>query len=277
MTDSRDKTDWLGLSGKVAVVTGAVGGVGRVLVQSFLDAGCAVALLDRDQAQCDEVAAPLRDAGAPVLGVGCDISDEASVAAAAGRIAAELGAADILVNNAAIVQPKPLLELSLADWNKLIAVNLSGFFLCSKSFGEQMKAKGGGAMVHVASLAAFMPQAYSGAYSMTKAGVRMLSQTLAVELGEYGIRSNVVAPAMMITPLSEAFYKDPELKAKREGMVPLRRIGRPQDIADAAIWLASDRAGYVSGEEILIDGGLQRNLMTLIPRPGFDRASQEKS
>jgi NAD(P)-dependent dehydrogenase (short-subunit alcohol dehydrogenase family) len=126
-------------------------------------------------------------------------------------------------------------------------------------------------MVHVASIAGYMPQGYSGAYSVAKAGIRMLSQNLAIELGEFNIRSNVVSPAMIITPLSEAFYKDPDMKARRERMVPQRRIGAPQDIADAIVWFASDRASYVNGEELLVDGGLQRNLLTQIPRPGFEK------
>jgi len=264
-------SDWLGLRGKVVVVSGAAGGIGRVIVRSFVEVGAKVALLDRDEASCEAVAAPLRDSGASVASFACDIADEASVAAAAAGVAERLGAADVLVNNAAVLQAGSLAEIEIAQWNWLLSVNLTGFLICARSFGAQMKAKGAGAIVSVSSLAGHMPQGYSGAYSVAKAGVRMLSQNLAIELGEFGIRSNVVSPAMLITPMSEAFYKDPALKTKRIDMVPQRKIGRPEDIADAIVWLSSARSGYVSGEELLVDGGLQRNLMTLIPRPGFDR------
>lgn len=135
-----------------------------------------------------------------------------------------------------------------------------------------MLARRRGALVHVASIAASHPQGFSGAYSVSKAGVVMLSRQLAVEWGESGIRSNVVSPALVRTPMSEAFYRVPAIAERRAAMVPLKRVAAPADIAEVVLFLASPRSGYVNGEEILVDGGFARTLMDLVPRPGFDRA-----
>jgi NAD(P)-dependent dehydrogenase (short-subunit alcohol dehydrogenase family) len=155
----------------------------------------------------------------------------------------------------------------------MISINLTGYLLCARAFLPHMQELSDGAIVNVASIGGHLPQAYSGAYSVSKAGIRMLSQVLAVEFAEFGVRSNVVSPAMLVTPLSEGFYADPQMKARREAMVPSGRIGSPQDIADAAVFLSSARSTYINGEELLIDGALSVNLLAQIPRPGFDRAA----
>lgn len=178
----------------------------------------------------------------------------------------------MLVNNAGLLRPGPLATLSFAEWNALIATNLTGYFLCAQEFGRPMLARRRGALVHVASIAASHPQGFSGAYSVSKAGVVMLSRQLAVEWGESGIRSNVVSPALVRTPMSEAFYRVPAIAERRAAMVPLKRVAAPADIAEVVLFLASPRSGYVNGEEILVDGGFARTLMDLVPRPGFDRA-----
>ena len=126
-----------------------------------------------------------------------------------------------------------------------------------------------GALVHIASIAASNPQPRSGAYSPSKAAVAMLSRQLALEWGPAGIRSNTVSPGFIRTPMSESFYQAPGIKERREAMLPSRRIGTPQDIADAVLFLASPRASYVNGAELLVDGGLDQVVMELTPRPGF--------
>jgi glucose 1-dehydrogenase len=261
--------DWLGLAGRVAVVTGAAGGMGRAIAAGFTAAGAAVALLDRDAAGCESLAAELAGAGARTAAVGCDATDEASIVAAAEAVAARLGPADILVNNAGVLRPGPLASLGLAEWNTLLSVNLTGYLLCAQAFGRGMMERGSGALVHIASIAATNPQPRSGAYSPSKAAVAMLSRQLALEWGPSGVRSNVVSPGFIRTPMSESFYQQPDVKERRERMLPSRRIGTPQDIADAVIFLASPRSSYVNGAEILVDGGLDQVMMELTPRPGF--------
>jgi NAD(P)-dependent dehydrogenase (short-subunit alcohol dehydrogenase family) len=261
-------TDWLGLGGSTAVITGGSGGIGRALLQGFLAAGARVVTLDRDADTAQATAAEADPDGQRAFGLGCDVADAASVAAAAAVVAERTGGCDILVNTAGILRAGPLDSVTLADWQAMLAVNLNGCLLTAQAFGAQMAAKGGGAIVHVSSIAASQPQPFSGAYSAGKAALSMLSRQLAGEWGSKGIRSNVVSPGLVETPLSAAFYKDPAVKAAREARVPLRRIGRPEDMADAAIFLASPRAAYITGQEIVVDGGLAQTLMATVPRPG---------
>jgi NAD(P)-dependent dehydrogenase (short-subunit alcohol dehydrogenase family) len=200
------------------------------------------------------------------MAVGCDVADEDSVRRAADRVLETLGPADVLINNAAVLDHGGVLDMDLAVWNRILAVNLTGQLLCARAFGALMTERGSGSIVSIASIGGHLPQPHGGAYSVSKAGARMLSQVIAVELGGQGIRSNVVSPGMVITPMSEHSYVDTAVKAKREQMVPSARIGSAHDIADAVLWLASPRASYVNGEEILVDGALQRSLLSLTPR-----------
>ena len=267
---------WLQLDNKVCVITGAAGGIGAEIAREFAKVGARVALLDRDEKGAQATAASIAETGAKAIAVGCDITDKASVDSAAETVERELGRCDVLVNNAAAIYADALMNIDLTKWNQLMAVNLGGFLLCSQAFGRQMIAGGGGSMVHVASISGRVPQPYSGPYSVSKAGVKMLSQLLAVELGEHGIRSNVVSPAMVRTPMSEVIYQNPEVLKKREQIVPARRISGPKDIAEVVVYLASPRSGYVSGQDVLVDGGLSTAWLTLIPRPGFEKQDSQQ-
>jgi len=266
----QDSSDWLGLSGRVCVVTGGGGGIGRATALSFASAGARVAAIDRDQRGLEATQAELRKLGAGHLVVSCDTTSAESVTTAAGTIEKSLGPCNVLVNTAAILRPGALDSLSLAEWNSVLAVNLTGYFLCAQSFGRQMCANRSGSLVHVSSIAGSNAQGQSGAYSVSKAGVIMLSRQLANEWGPHGIRSNVVSPGMVITPMSQAFYDTPGVTERRSAVVPMRRVGMPQDMADAILFLASDRASYVNGDEIMVDGGYANMLMNLVPRPGFE-------
>ena len=260
--------DWLDLGANRAVVTGAAGGIGRAIATSLVAAGADVALLDRDAEAVATFAAQINAGGGHAIALACDSSDPSSVAAAAAQTIAAFGTIDILVNNAGILRPGALADITLAEWNALMAVNLTGYLLTAQAFRPAMLAHGG-ALVHIASIAASNPQPRSGAYSASKAGVAMLSRQLALEWGPDGIRSNIVSPGFVRTPMSEAFYQAPGIKERREAMVPLRRIAGPQNIADAVLYLASPRAAYVNGGEILVDGGLDQVIMEMSPRPGF--------
>jgi NAD(P)-dependent dehydrogenase (short-subunit alcohol dehydrogenase family) len=258
-----------GLHGRVCVVTGAGGGIGSAVATALGRAGAMVALLDLEQAGCDRVAAALRREGITALPIACDVTDPASVAAADEKVR-PLGPCDVLVNNAGILRPGALATLTLGEWNATLAVNLTGYFLCAQAFARGMLERGRGSLVHVASIAGQHPQAFSGAYSVGKAGVAMLSRQLALEWGPSGIRSNVVSPGLVRTPMSEAFYNAPGVAERRAAIVPSRRVGAPADIAEVVVFLASDRAAYVTGQEITVDGGFGQVLMSTVPRPGFE-------
>ncbi|GMV45159.1 MAG: 2-hydroxycyclohexanecarboxyl-CoA dehydrogenase [Pseudomonadota bacterium] len=265
----RSGMGWLGFEDRLCVITGAAGGIGAEIASQLVEVGARVALLDRNEEALSKVAADLGGSASRVLVVHCDVTDPPSIEAAAARVHAAWGPAAVLVNNAASLYADALMDIKLESWNQLLAINLTGYLLCAQAFGRQMIAQRSGCMVHVASIAATVPQPYSGAYSVSKAGVKMLSQLLAVELGEHGVRSNVVSPAMIRTPMSEGIYEDSDVLRYREQIVPARRISTPADIAGAVLFLASERASYISGQEVLVDGGLAQAWLNLIPRPGF--------
>jgi len=265
----QNSSDWLGLSGRVCVVTGGGGGIGRAVALSLARAGARVAAIDLDERGLEATSAQLRELGGEHVVTRCDTSSADSVAAASATIEKSLGACNVLVNTAAVLRPGGLDTLSLAEWNGVLSVNLTGYFLCAQTFGRQMRQAGRGSLVHVSSIAGSHAQGQSGAYSVSKAGVIMLSRQLAGEWGPQGIRSNVVSPGMVITPMSQSFYDTPGVTERRTAVVPSRRIGMPQDIADAILFLASDRSSYVNGDEITVDGGYANMLMNLVPRPGF--------
>ncbi|MDB5850430.1 MAG: 2-deoxy-D-gluconate 3-dehydrogenase [Rhodoferax sp.] len=263
---------WLGLARKVGVVTGAASGIGAAVAKGLAEAGAAVALLDRDAEGCAQRAAELTALGHVAIGIACDTASEASVAEAAARVQSTLGDCYALVNNAGYLRAGTLDEVSLDEWNAVLAVNLTGYLLCARTFARPMRAAGQGSIVNVASISARFPQARSGAYSASKSGVLLLSRQMAVEWGPEGVRSNAICPGMIRTALSARFYEEPGFEQKRAAVTASRRVGEPQDIADVALFLASPRSAYVNGAEVMVDGGMSSMLMDMVPRPGFNQS-----
>ena len=263
--------DWMRMAGRVCVVTGAASGIGAAAAAGLAQLGARVALLDRDAAGAERCAAALREQGREVIAVPCDIASEASVQEAAGLVQAGLGDCYALVNNAGVLRPGALDQVSLDDWNQVLSVNLNGYLLCARAFSPPMRRNGSGSIVNVASISGLFPQTGSGAYSASKAGVLLLSRQMAVEWGPQGVRSNAICPGMIRTALSARFYEEPGFEARRAAVTASRRIGEPQDIADVAIFLASPRSAYVNGAELSVDGGMSSMLMDMVPRPGFNQ------
>ena len=262
-----DAGAWLGLAGRVCVVTGAGSGIGAETARQFAAAEALVAIFDIDGASATAVAAEIERSGGRAIGLQADVGQPESVAAAAAKVQAELGPCRILVNNAAARHKDALLDISLAAWNRVLGVNLTGALICTQAFAPQMIAAGcGGSLVHVSSIIGHHPQSNSGVYGVSKAGLAMLSNLLTVELGQHGIRSNVVSPGFTRTPANEAAYRDPETAASRQRMIPIGRVATPTDLAHVIVFLASDRAGYIDGQDIEVDGGLGKTLMNQVPR-----------
>jgi NAD(P)-dependent dehydrogenase (short-subunit alcohol dehydrogenase family) len=259
-------SDYLGLAGRVCVVTGGASGIGRAVALALGRESAVVALLDRDEAAGAAVAAEVRALGARADAIVCDVSDERSVAAAAARCAQTFGPCQVLINNAGILRGGTMAEMALADWNQVLQINLTGAFIVAQAFGRQMLAEGRGSVIHMASIAASFATLNAGAYSVAKAGIAALSRQLAMEWGPLGVRSNAVCPGMTLTPLTQAAYTSPGQTEARSKLIPAGRIGRPEEIAETVLFLASDRSSYTNGAELTVDGAFTRNLMALVPR-----------
>lgn len=238
------------------IVTGGAQGIGREIARELLAQGAAVVLLDLDQAVLDQTAAELRVDGATVHGLVCDVSDEASVAAAF-PAAIELlgGGLEILVNNAGIRRIGPLLEASVEDWQKTLDVDLTGPFLCTRAAAPHMIAGGDGRIVNVASVAGRLAFRNRVAYNVAKAGLIMLTQSVALELGTQGIRCNAVAPGVIETPLTAQYFTDPELAATIVEATPSGRWGQAGDLGGPVAFLCSDASQFVQGTTLYVDGG----------------------
>jgi glucose 1-dehydrogenase len=262
-------TGAFGLEGRVCVITGGGSGIGRATAFAMAAEGAKVAVLDKNLSGADETVDILKAAGAiGVIGLSCDTTDPVSVAASRDAISQQLGDADVLVNCAGTGRYVSLIDAELAEWNRILSVNLTGYFICSQAFGRAMLARGSGALVHVSSIGAEHANANMGAYSVSKAGATMLSRLLASEWGPQGVRSNAVHPGLVQTPMTQSNYSSAEVAKARAAIVPVGRIAQPEEIAETILFLASPRAAYVNGAQLLVDGGLSQRLLGLLPRAG---------
>jgi NAD(P)-dependent dehydrogenase (short-subunit alcohol dehydrogenase family) len=240
-------------AGKVALVTGAGRGIGLATARRFLADGWRVALLDIDG---DLLAAAMTGLAAPAatLALHCDVSDAPRVTAAVQRAAAHFGRLDALVNNAGIAVFGPLLQTTPEDWARVLAVNLTGPFLTVLAAAPIMAAAGGGAVVNITSISGLRASTLRVAYGTSKAGLAHLTKQQAVELGELGIRVNAVAPGPVDTAMAKAVHT-PEIRRDYHDHMPLNRYGLEEELADMVFYLCSDRASYVTGQVIAVDGG----------------------
>ncbi len=244
--------------GKVAIVTGAARGIGAATARRLAGEGAAVVLFDRDEAVGATAESLVAD-GLRAEAVVADATDAAAVEAAVTGVVERHGRLDVLVNNAGITRDDLLFRMSEEDWDAVIEVNLKSVFLCSRAAQGPMGKGGGGAIVSLSSRSALGNRGQAN-YSAAKAAIRGLTSTMAIELGPFGIRANAVAPGYIATEMTDATARriglDPaEHREKAAAATPLRRVGVPEDVASVVAFLASDDAGYVSGQTIEINGG----------------------
>ena len=244
-------------NGKVAVVTGAARGIGRTTAAKFLAEGWHVVLLDIDGETLAETAAGLGSAdsnAAAVMAITCDVAKPEQVNPAIEQAAARFGRIDALVNNAGTAVFKPLLQTGFAEWQRVLDVNLSGPFLCSQACAPVMIAGGGGSIVNITSISGLRASTLRVAYGTSKAGLMHLTKQQAAELGEVGIRVNGVSPGPVDTAMAKAVHS-PAIRADYHDAIPLNRYGLEEEIADAILFLCSDRASYITGQILAVDGG----------------------
>jgi meso-butanediol dehydrogenase/(S,S)-butanediol dehydrogenase/diacetyl reductase len=239
---------------KVAVITGAARGIGLSIARAFIDGGYRVALVDIDGAQLQAAAATGLGAADTVLAIECDVSIPAQADAAVRQVEARFGRIDSLVNNAGIAVFKPLLETTFEEWERVIAVNLSGPFLWTQLCAPVMLKSGGGSIVNIASISGLRASTLRVAYGTSKAGLMHLTKQQAVELGNIGIRVNAVAPGPVETAMAKQVHS-PAIRADYRDAIPLARYGAEKEIADAVFFLCSPAASYINGQTLAVDGG----------------------
>ncbi len=257
------------LKGQKALVTGASSGIGAGVAMSLAAAGAEVAVnYVSSAAGAEKVVAEIARAGGKAMAVYADVSQEADVQAMFDKVLGSFGTLDILVNNAGLQQDAPFTEMTLAQWNKVIGINLTGMFLCSRLAVKEFLRRGvreqvsrsAGKIICMSSVHEIIPWAGHANYAASKGGVKLFMQTLAQELAPQKIRVNSIGPGAIQTPINRAAWETKEALDSLLTLIPYGRIGIPEDIGKATVWLASDDSDYVNGQTLFVDGG-----MTLYP------------
>ncbi|HCP60011.1 MAG TPA: short-chain dehydrogenase [Dehalococcoidia bacterium] len=248
----------LSLEGKLAIVTGSRRGIGRAIALAMAEAGADVALCDRvtDDGELAAVAEEIQRLGQRALAVKADVTRKADIDNLVQVVMEEFGTIDILVNNVAMNIMAPLLELGEDGWDKVINTDLKGYYLCCQAAGRKMVDRKEGRIINIASTAAMKAAPGMGAYCIAKAGVVMLTRVLALELAQYNIQVNAIAPYMVRTKFSQPLWSDAQTLEQIEAEIPLGRLAETKDVIGAVLFLASGASGYITGHTIVVDGGL---------------------
>jgi glucose 1-dehydrogenase len=253
------------LKDKVAVVTGAATGIGQAIAVAFAREG-ALVVVDYvgTPSEAEETVSRIIAIGGKSIAIAADVSQAGEVNSLMQQTVAVYGKLDILVNNAGVEKKFAFVDYPLEEWNKIIAVNLTGAFLCSQGAARQMIAQGyGGRIINISSIHEDLPLLTNAPYCASKGGLRMLMRTIAVELAPHNITVNNIGPGAIYTPIDLDVQSDPKLNAQLMSEIPMGRWGQPEEVAHLAVYLASDDAAYVTGSTHFIDGGMLRNAGSL--------------
>ena len=243
------------LDGKVALITGAAGGLGGTLTKSLLSAGATTVLVDDDQQRLDEARAEYQQDGLDAQTFACDLTDSIQLDALVAYVESTHGRADVLVNCAGVTTPHDSVDYPDELWSSTMRLNLDAPFQLSKRIARLMIAQGAGSMIHITSINAEQGFAFNPAYQASKGGLRSLSKSLARDLGPHGIRSNTVGPGYFETSMHAGRFDDPVGVKARAARTMLGRVGQPPELAGIVVLLASDAATYITGQDIYVDGG----------------------
>jgi NAD(P)-dependent dehydrogenase (short-subunit alcohol dehydrogenase family) len=245
------------LRGKSALITGGARGIGEAIARRFAQEGADVCIVDKDLVAAEQSAHDVSQLGVRTFAIQADVSDRSAVEHAIEQTVAEMGFVDLLINNAGMIVFGSLLDCKPGDWDRMIAVDLTGAFHFTQLVGRVMIAQGrGGRMIHLGSTASLFPTAQQAAYSVAKAGLMMLSRTAALEFAKYKITSNLLCPQGAVTDINRDLLSDPAIMKALESRIPVGRLAAVEEIAAAAAFLASDEAAFITGTELLHDGGV---------------------
>jgi len=242
------------LKDKVALITGAAQGIGWAIALLFAKEGADIAIADINIEKAEEAAKEVSKLGRKVLALQVDVTDYSQVEEAVNKILDKFKKVDILVNNAGITRDNLILRMSQEDWDKVLAVNLKGTFNCTKAVSRVMLKQHRGKIINIASIIGIIGNPGQANYSASKAGIIALTKTLAKELASRNINVNAVAPGFIQTQMTESLPE--EVKQKMQEAIPLKRFGKPEDVAGVCLFLASDDADYITGQTIVVDGGM---------------------
>lgn len=252
------------LKNKVSIVTGGGQGIGKAICLAFAREGSDLVVADILPKTAEETSKEIKALGRRSFPFEIDVSNGKQIKEMVSKVLDSYGRIDILVNVAGIAIKSPIENVSEKDWDKVIAVNLKGTFLCSQTVGREMIKQHAGTIINFGSVAAYTPQIYLGAYSPSKAAVLLLTKMMAVEWAKHNIRVNAISPGPIVTPLTEAAWSTEALKEARAKSIPMNRFGRPEEIAKAVVFLASDESSYVTGHSLVVDGGSLNSMFHMV-------------